>query len=344
MPFSWLYGKIADVRNSFFERGVFASYELGAPTISVGNLSVGGTGKTPVVAFVAETLADAGARVCILTRGYGRKNENDRVLASNFETVLSDAATAGDEPLELARKLLGKAIVVADADRVSAAKWALSEFKIDAFVLDDGFQHRRARRDLDIVLLDASDPFGGEQTLPFGRLRELPHNLARAGVVVITRADHKPKADKLKPRITELNSTAAIFTAQTSIESIVELGEFLKGSTSSPHCPELSRDRFHAFCALGNPENFFTMLRRADVTLAGATRFPDHYSYKQANIAAIENLTTENGAEFLLTTAKDAVKLDGLSFTRPCYVVLARPAFDDEEKLREMIRAVLVSK
>src|SRR5687767_3661672 len=114
-PLSWLYGKVTDIRNSLYDRGTFRSYDLGAKTISIGNITTGGTGKTPLVAHVAEILCDAGEKVCILTRGYGRESSG-RVLVSDRERVLVDARTGGDEPVELARKLIGKAIVVADAD------------------------------------------------------------------------------------------------------------------------------------------------------------------------------------------------------------------------------------
>ena len=151
----WLFGKIADIRNSLYDRDIFKSYSLGARTISIGNITTGGTGKTPLVAYVAKILAEAGEKVCILTRGYGRDSAG-RVLVSDGEKVLVDARTGGDEPVELARKLIGRAIVVADADRVAAAKWAKEKFGITAFVLDDAFQHRRARRDLDILCSSGS--------------------------------------------------------------------------------------------------------------------------------------------------------------------------------------------
>src|SRR5215217_6944993 len=146
-PIGWLYGKFADVRNALYDRGTLRSYDLGAKTISIGNITAGGTGKTPLVMYVAEILADAGEKVCILTRGYGRESSG-RVLVSDSVQVLVDARIGGDEPVELARKLIGKTIVVADADRVAAAGWAREKFEVTALVLDDAFQHRRAKRNL----------------------------------------------------------------------------------------------------------------------------------------------------------------------------------------------------
>src|SRR5690606_32048019 len=144
--------------------------ELGARTISIGNLTTGGTGKTPLVALVAKILIDEGETVCILTRGYGRANPKSRILVSDGHAILTDAATGGDEPVELAMQLEGKSIIVADPDRTAAAKWARERFPVSAFILDDGFQHLRVRRDLDIVCIDATNPCGNGQVLPAGDL------------------------------------------------------------------------------------------------------------------------------------------------------------------------------
>ena len=190
-----IYGLGADLRNSLYDRGILKTHSLGARTISIGNITTGGTGKTPLVAHVASILSVNGEKVCILTRGYGRDNPGDRVLVSDGTNILVDARTGGDEPVELGRKLLGKAIVVADADRVSAARWAKEEFGITAFVLDDGFQHRRVKRDLDIVCIDATNPFGRGMMLPAGALREPLENLSRADAIVLTRANQVESVD-----------------------------------------------------------------------------------------------------------------------------------------------------
>jgi tetraacyldisaccharide 4'-kinase len=338
MPFSWLYGKIANVRNELFEREVFSSHDLGAPTISVGNITVGGTGKTPFVSYVAGVLADDGARVCVLTRGYGRRNVSQQVVVSDFDSVQADVAEAGDEPLELAHKLLGRAMVLADADRVAAARFALTNYGPSAFVLDDGFQHRRAHRDLDIVLIDATDPFGHEKTLPFGRLREPLDNLKRAGAIIITRAD-LVEADQLlmiRTRLGEL-SEAPVFNSSTQIVKLVALNaparEIL---TKSPEFKPRDGSYF-AFCGIGNPAAFRTMLERNDYRLNDLLPFRDHHNYESSDLRRIDEAAQSSGADYLLTTAKDAVKLSDDAFTRPCFVVLTAPQTEHEERLRELI-------
>lgn len=310
-----------DVRNSLYDRGVFDTLDLGARTISIGNMTTGGTGKTPLVAYAAGVLAARGETVCILTRGYGRKDARRRVLVSDGSTIHSNAVDAGDEPFELAQKLLGKAIVIADADRVSAAEWTKRKFGVTAFVLDDGFQHRRAKRDLDIVCIDATNPGGNSshrslssgKVLPAGRLREPLHNLKRADVVVITRADLVDDISNLRAEISDLSPDAAIFTARNKI---------LNGK-------EFRGKRVFAFCGLGNPNGFFEQLGRNEIDLAGTMQFADHHRYDQADVDLIEAASRSAGADILLTTAKDDVKLSDLKFEIPCFVAEIEVQIDD---------------
>lgn len=349
MPLSWIYGKIADLRNTLYDKGVLRSRSLGARVISIGNITAGGTGKTPLVAFVAGILAARGETVCVLTRGYGRTNPNRRVLVSDGSEILANAWDAGDEPLELAGKLLGKAVVIADADRASAARWAKAAFGITAFVLDDAFQHRKVQRDLDIVCVDATSPFGGRKMLPSGRLREPLHNLKRADVVVITRANLMKDIDDLKSEISGLNPDCSIFAAENKIVRMVSLEEF-HAKTQRPQNEEstlvkkVGEDTFaskgnraFAFCGIGNPENFFEQLRQENFEVAATEAFRDHRIYTQQDVANIEEKALEYKAEILLTTAKDAVKLNALAFTTPCFVVEIELIIDRAEDFAAMI-------
>lgn len=366
IPFGKIYGRVMDARNALYDRGIFRVHDLGARTISVGNLTTGGTGKTPLVAMIAEILAERGETVCILTRGYGRKNAGERILVSDGKSVLVDAATGGDEPVELARKLVGKAIVVADADRVAAGIWTKEKFGVTAFILDDGFQHRRVRRDLDIVCIDATNPFGGGQVLPAGRLREPLENLKRANAIVITRAKLVNEIQNLRSQISKLNPQALVFSAFNYVKQVLPLKEFharTPGSEDDAAYPKSSigwerlrnesdqanedeEVRILAFCALGNPDNFFNQLDEefdkesmSEFDLSIFRKFPDHHFYSQDDVENIEKQARECSVNVLVTTAKDAVKLSGLKFTMPCYVIEIETEIDDSE----MFRGLLVS-
>ena len=309
-----------------YDRGSFRAHSLGARTISVGNITTGGTGKTPVVALVAELLGQAGEKPCILTRGYGRRDAGKRVLVSDGGAVLADAAAGGDEPVELAQKLLGMAAVIADADRVAAAEWALEELGVTAFVLDDGFQHRRAARDVDIVCIDATDPFGGGELLPAARLREPLDGLRRADAIIITRADLADTAETMA-RVRELAPNAKVFKARNRIT------KFTTPEGSDAPRPTSS----FAFAGLGNPDQFALQLKNEGLDIAGFRAFPDHYRYRQSDVNEMELAAKGAGAECLLTTGKDAVKLAALRFSIPCLVARIDIELDDIEGFRRLV-------
>jgi tetraacyldisaccharide 4'-kinase len=322
-------GKVMDLRNALYNKGVFGVHDLGARAISVGNITTGGTGKTPLVAHIAAMLASRGEMVCILTRGYGRKNPRERVLVSDRETVLVDAATGGDEPVELAEKLLGKAFVVADADRVSAAEWAKRNFGVTAFILDDGFQHRRAKRDLDIVCVDATNPFGGGKMLPAGRLREPAAGLSRADAIVITRSGLVDDIAELKAKLRKYAPDVPIFEARDRVERVRSLfGE-----------DELAPNtKFVAFCGIGNPDYLFkTANLHTNGESVGTLAFSDHHSYTQKDVENIEEKASTTGAEALVTTAKDAVKLGALRFSLPCFVLEITPEIEPAGEFEKLI-------
>lgn len=327
-----IYGKVTELRNRLYDRGVLDTFDLGAATVSIGNLTTGGTGKTPLVAYVAEMLASRGETVCILTRGYGRKDAKRRVLVSDGEQILADVSTAGDEPIELARKLSGKIVIIADADRVSAAEWAKRKFGVTAFVLDDGFQHRRAVRDIDIVCVDATNPFGGRRMLPAGRLRESVDGLARADIVVITRANIVAQTRTLRDEIAALAPNAEIFESSNNV-----VGYRLVNDSSPKPTDPLDVRHVFAFCGIGNPENFFLHLRNEHINLAGTKTFADHYVYSKTDISVIEAEASRAHADLLLTTAKDGVKLSEMKFTLPCLVVETDIGLDDPERFAALI-------
>lgn len=344
MALSWIYGKITDLRNALYEKGIFNSYRLDVPTVSIGNLTTGGTGKTPLTAFVAEIMAEKGEKVCVISRGYKRKNPRRRVLVSDGKKILTDVENAGDEPFELARRLLGKAAVMADANRLVAAIWARQNLGTSTFVLDDAFQHRRVRRDLDVVLIDATNPFGNGKTLPFGILREPLKNLRRADLIIISRANLTSKSQlaALQSQISEITD-CPIFTVANKISNLTKLEHFQPQTQSCPQ--EFSRNQLQkaaglAFCGLGNPSGFFEQLRQEKFNLTVTESFPDHHFYTSGDLKNLEKKAQKFNAEVLLTTVKDAVKLSGLKFSMPCYVVENKLVFDDEKSLRQIFQSL----
>jgi tetraacyldisaccharide 4'-kinase len=222
-PVAAIYGAVAQARIGLYHRGLLRVSRLPGPVVSVGNITTGGTGKTPLVEFVAHALAREGRKVCVLTRGYGRQKNRQRVLVSDGHRVLADANEAGDEPRLLAERLLGISAVVSDAHRFAAGEWATKNLGSDAFVLDDGFQHLGLARNLDIVAIDATEPWGHGHLLPWGRLRERAHGLSRAGCVVITRTDQVDDVNALRQEIERLAPNRPVFSSRMKIRGLNQL-------------------------------------------------------------------------------------------------------------------------
>ena len=323
-----------DFRNYLYASGLIKSRDLPASTISVGNLSVGGTGKTPLVAYTAQYLANAGEKVCVISRGYGRRNGSHRVLVSDSEQLLCDAESAGDEPFELANQLLGKAVVISDKDRIGAAEFAKSEFGVTVYVLDDAFQHRKAGRDLNIVVIDAMKGFGNYRLFPAGILRESISGLARADLVVLNRFDLSDSPEKIEQIIEETVPGLPVVRSRNEVTGFTRIEEF--NCSDDTHTPTLDMPVF-AFCGLGNPENFFSTLKLKGISVAASHSFPDHFSYNASDLRRIEAKAREAGCEALVTTAKDAVKLHSLLPALPIYVCRINMIFENEKSITDLI-------
>lgn len=340
-PLSALYGIIIRTRLALYRRSALTVHKIDAPVISVGNITTGGTGKTPLVEWLARLFAGEKRRPCILTRGYGRANKDSRVLVSNGERVLADAAAGGDEPRLLAEKLLGVAAVLSDADRAAAALWAIENLHSDLFILDDGFQHLRLARDLNILTIDATNPWGGGRLLPYGRLREPLHEMARADCCVITRAEQATNVELLRGEVKRRSGGRPVFLSTTRTAGLRPLASTpaVDPNALRPAAPlPLSEvpKTVAAFCALGNPQAFFKHTIADGFTLKHTRTFRDHHTYTQSDIMTLEREAQASGAAALLTTAKDEVKLRSLKFQLPCYVVEIKLEFDDEAALRRL--------
>jgi tetraacyldisaccharide 4'-kinase len=337
-PLGAMYAALSQARVSAYEGGWLPVAKLPAPVISVGNLTVGGTGKTPLVQWISRVIADqTNERVCILTRGYQRADSRSQVLVSDGEQILVDAVQAGDEPYLLAKSLLGKSAVVCNADRFSAGKWAIANLGSEVFVLDDGFQHLQLARDLDVVVIDATNPWGGGRIVPAGRLREKPKGLRRADCVVITRAD---QVDNLQPLISEIHqltgANVPVFVSRMATSRYCDL----EGNGISKLNLHSTSARTAAFCGIGNPESFLAHLKRDDLQPVFTKTFADHHHYTQLDIDQLTSQAKQTGATHLITTAKDATKLSEFNFELECVVLEIHLSIDEAERFTKLISDV----
>jgi tetraacyldisaccharide 4'-kinase len=292
-----LYTVIMQLRAFAYKHRIFRVKRLPFPVISVGNIAMGGTGKTPTVMLIARELMARGKQVAVLTRGYGGSLEGETRIVSDGESLLLTPAEAGDEPCLLAANLPGL-IVVMGRDRYRAGCLALQTLSADCFILDDGFQHQRLHRDLDIVLLDCANPFGNGWTLPAGFLREQATAVNRAGMIMLTRCQDKESRVNGLPAQTPVCRSAHTLTGYTC----------LSGGDARPFS-SLRGKRIVAFCGIATPAAFFNGLEASGVQLAATLAFPDHCVYGAREMEAIGRLKQQFRADCLLTTDKDAVKL-----------------------------------
>jgi len=273
---------------------------LDAPVISIGNITAGGTGKTPLVLHVAEKLKAAGWSPGILTRGYGRHSPHKHEVAAPGTRLPVDRS--GDEPQIFLRAAV--APVGIGPDRWHLGRQLEVEFGVNVVLLDDGFQHARVGRRVDIVLVDALNPFGGGYPLPLGRLREPLEGLARAGIFVITRSDFGRVVESIEHLLRRYNPRAPIFHARVRPEAWVACG-----TDDTMPASALPYSRVAAFCGLGNPESFWCTLSALGLNVVDRLRFDDHHAYKPWELRFLSHQFRQAGAEAILTTEKDMLNL-----------------------------------
>ena len=308
-------------RNGAFDRGWFQAYAAGVPVISVGNLTLGGTGKTPLVKWIARSLRDRGVRVTIVSRGYG-----------------AQGGKPNDEALELAGAL-PDVPHVQNRDRVAAALRAAQEFGSQVVLLDDGFQHRRLNRDLDIVLLDATAPLGFEHVFPRGELREPLGGLRRADIVCLSRADQitPDQRESLRQRV------ARIAPQAEWCQVIHAPSELLNTTGQSQPLAAIRGQRVAAFCGIGNPAAFRRTLEEAGCEIVWWRAFPDHCPYAAHQVAELESGVAESDAQLVLTTHKDLVKIGAEQLAgRPLWAVLVEMQFVIGQEVLERALARVV--
>ncbi|MBM4311937.1 MAG: tetraacyldisaccharide 4'-kinase [Deltaproteobacteria bacterium] len=297
---SLVFQVVVCLRARLYELGLLSSRALPCRVVTVGNITVGGTGKTPTVILLARLLADAGLYTAVLSRGYGGLSRGPLIVSDRHQ-MLAAERLAGDEPFMLAQTLGGIPVLTA-RDRFQGGMLACERFNPHVLVLDDGFQHLRLKRDLDIVLINARNPFGCGALLPRGILREPLGALRRARIIVLTKVDPHRNPEELELRIAAINPAAALFRARFKPTGL------LHPATGRTFDLETVRGRTAAgLCSIGDPGHFFSMLAALGVSYSRPLVFPDHHRYSANDFRALAARAAD--ADYLITTQKDIAKM-----------------------------------
>ena len=326
IPLSLVYALVQRMRTELYRTGILKTRRLSRPVISIGNIAVGGTGKTPITAHLARLIMAQGLKVAVLSRGYGGTLEGQNAIVSDGQRIILSAAQSGDEPFLLAKSVPGLAVVIG-SDRYAAGQLAMKVCAPDVFLLDDGFQHLRLQRDLNILLLDCTRPFGNGWPLPAGLLREPKRAVDRADLVVLTRCPEGALAVSPVP-------------GKPYCRARHDLADLLPLTGGEPLQFETLRGRgVVAFSGIAEPQAFVDGLRRQGLQVIASLCFPDHVAYSDARLSEIEDLLRTSAADFAITTEKDGVKLDRLPKASAQKILLARLSLgvDDPAPLTELL-------
>ena len=311
------------LRNMAFDRGWKKSARAAVPVVSIGNLTAGGTGKTPVAAFIARWFRDHGVRVCFVSRGYGAAAN-----APNDEALVLQALCPDVPHLQ-------------DPDRVAAAQSAVDRHQSQLIILDDGFQHRRLARDLDVVLIDATNPWGYGYVLPRGLLREPVSSLRRADLVIITRADHAPR-----DQIEAIRQSIAVANPHCGIvETTFPPTRFINSQEATAELESLRGRSVAAFCGIGNPSAFRSTLAARGCTVVDFRSFPDHHNYSPSDVEDLQRWSRETQVDAVVCTQKDLVKIAHASLgERPLWAIeIGTHIVAGEEVLLTRLNSVLAA-
>lgn len=327
-------------RNALYETGYRMPRSLRGAVVSVGNITVGGTGKTPLVEYLARYLTEQCYKTAILSRGYRGKRVADVMIVSDGNHLLASATEAGDEAFMLAKYLPG-VVVAVGSDRLQLGRMVEEKFEIDVHLLDDGFQHRGLARDLNLLLLDSSDPFGGGKMVPFGRLREPLVGMRRADAIIVTRSHLNADYGSITAAVQAgCGDVPVIFVA-----SILSALRDMKTGEAFP-ADHLQSGVAGAFCGIGNPQQYFVDLEeQAGVVLKWRRAFPDHHAYSPADLELIQREAHAAGCEALITTEKDAVRLGSIALgALPIYVAQSDIVTDDEIQFKSVVLRAVAAK
>ncbi len=337
LPLSLAYGAGVVVRNWFFDIGLLRSQRVSVPVISVGNLSAGGSGKTPFVELLARKLTQKGKKVGVISRGYKRETRGTIVVSNGFAKC-AEAADSGDEPAQMASKLSG-VVVVVDEHRVRGALYAIQKFGVNVILLDDGFQHRYLHRDVDIVVVPAEEAAHPGWMIPGGNRREPVSSLNRADVIAISRCSSAQEFLAAKASIDSRSDKKVIGLA-------TKVSAFKRASTGfSVDLAGLRGKSVVAFSGIGNPKQFEGTLHSLGLNVKDHSSFPDHHSYSEHELEELENVVRTSGADYLVTTEKDLARINSGGSTRNAfigraplfYVEIEQSVIDGESTLNNIL-------
>ena len=302
---SFFYGWVNSLRVYLYARNVFSTRSLSSKVVSVGNITLGGTGKTPFVILIAEMLRKKGLRVAVLSRGYKGNFQEPFRLVSDGKKVFMKPFQAGDEPFLLAEKLKGIPVIVGQ-NRWRSGQFAIKNFQSEILILDDGFQHLPLKRDLNLLLIDSSSPFGNGYLFPRGALRESLSQMSRADAFILTKAGQGDNINKLKNYLTKSSKEIPIF----QVEYIPDEVRMLGNKTSFP--PEyLNGKRVLSFSGIAKPVSFQQTLLHLNAKIVEFAAFPDHHQYRPKELEKLFKKARDLGVEALVTTEKDLVRCQG---------------------------------
>ncbi|MBE9503981.1 MAG: tetraacyldisaccharide 4'-kinase [Proteobacteria bacterium] len=305
---SLLYGIAVKVRLFLYSAGILKTHHLKCKVISVGNITVGGTGKTPVTEFIASGLQKKGYKVAILSRGYKGDRKTDISLVSDGDRLFLGPDEAGDEPYMLAKRLKGVPVIVG-SDRHKIGTYAYDKFKVDALILDDGFQHVRLNRDLNILLIDGKRGFGNSCLTPRGPLREPLSGIKRADLILINKAESVNS--KLEKGIEKFITSQSICRSDYKAKSLIYFQDKKEASIEL-----LDGAKVIMLSAIATPSSFSNLLSSLGGKILDEVSFPDHHSYRQRDLDMVMEKAKNAGADFIVTTEKDAVKLEQLKVVK----------------------------
>lgn len=303
LPPSFVYAGIGLVRVKAYADGLVKRVRPTVPVISIGNLSVGGTGKTPVTVDLTKRLTQQGHKVAILSRGYKRKSKEEYTVVSDGARVLASCEAAGDEPYMMAHALPGS-VIISGKNRSFTSSVAVDEFNCDLLVLDDGFQHLKLRRDFDVVLLDYSETLD-DALVPAGRLREPFSALGRATHIVISKVPPYPDPERMR----RFHQLAAKYAPNAQVSMCRFKPSCLRGETDS-NLSKLSGEKVVALCGIARPDAFVDSIRQLGAEVVSLNAFPDHHWFSENDLRSLERLLDKSGASYVVTTEKDLVRLN----------------------------------